>query len=573
MPRQLMLSAAGIFGLATILYFFLTPPPSPHVSGYAQISNDGHAKGGPFGAVVTDGARLYLAEGSDGAQTIAEVSAWGGETAALPTPLGLPEVLDISGSRSQLLVTNFSHGLAWPLWNLPLPVGLPVRVGNISATGAAWSPDTKEIAYIKDRDLYRANSDGTNPRKITTLPGPAFWLRWSSDGARMRFTVGNPIDRTGLLSLWEVSADGTGLHSLLGEWNQPPAACCGNWTPNGKYFLFQATRNGKTEIWVIREKMGLRGWLGRSTDEPVQLTSGQLNSLAPVLSPDGKKLYIVGQQLRGEVVRYELKTRAWTPYLSGISAEFLTFSKDGQWVAYVTFPEGILWRSRVDGSERLQLTNPPMQTLHPHWSPDGRQIAFMGISPGRLARIYVVAAEGGTPQSVYAEQRNQEHPSWSPDGNRVLFSYMHWLEKAPTGISVVRLKTHKVEQIPGSEGLWEAEWSPNGRYVVARTFDSHTLMLFDFNSRKWEKLVTSDVGFVEWSASGRFVYFKRLGNYAALMRVSIDNHQVDEVVDLKTIKNTGWSGGLWVGLTPKDAPLLLRDTGTQEIYALDWHAP
>jgi hypothetical protein len=77
----------------------------------------------------------------------------------------------------------------------------------------------------------------------------------------------------------------------------------------------------------------------------------------------------------------------------------------------------------------------------------------------------------------------------------------------------------------------------------------------------------------EWSASGRFVYFKRLGNHAALMRVSIDNHQVDEVVDLKTIKNTGWTGGLWVGLTPNDALLLLRDTGTQEIYALDWHAP
>jgi hypothetical protein len=30
---------------------------------------------------------------------------------------------------------------------------------------------------------------------------------------------------------------------------------------------------------------------------------------------------------------------------------------------------------------------------------------------------------------------------------------------------------------------------------------------------------------------------------------------------------------LWVGLTPEDAPLLLRDTGTEEIYAPDWHAP
>ena len=570
--RWLMVSGASVFCLATILYFFLTPP-SPHVSGYAQISNDGQPKGGPFGAMVTDGARLYFAEGSGAAQTVAEVSASGGETTLLPTPLGLPEVLDISRSRSELLVSNFSHKLAWPLWNLPLPAGAPRRVGNVLATAAAWSPDAKEIAYIKDRDLYRANNDGSNPRKITALPGPAFWLRWSPDGSRLRFTVGNPIDRSGLLSLWDVSPDGTGLHSLLGEWNQPPAACCGNWTPDGKYFVFQATRNGKTEIWVVREKTGLRGWLARSADGPVQITSGQLNSLSPVLSLDGKKLYIIGQQLRGEVVRYDLKTRSWAPYLSGMSAEFVTFSQDGRWIAYVAFPEGTLWRGRIDGSERLQLTKPPMQTLHPHWSPDGKQIAFMGISPGRLARIYIVPAGGGAPRTVYAEQRNQEHPSWSPDGNSVLFSYMHWLEKAPTGISVVRLKTHKLEQIPGSDGLWEAEWSPDGRYVVARTFDSHALMLFDFNARKWEELVRSDVGLEEWSASGRFVYFKRIGNQAAFMRVSIDNHQVDQVVDLKTIKNTGWGGGLWVGLTPKDAPLLLRDTGTQEIYALDWHAP
>ena len=33
----------------------------------------------------------------------------------------------------------------------------------------------------------------------------------------------------------------------------------------------------------------------------------------------------------------------------------------------------------------------------------------------------------------------------------------------------------------------------------------------------------------------------------------------------------GW--GEWVGLALDDAPLLVRDTGTQDIYALDWEAP
>lgn len=567
------LPLAGIISLAILMYLLTRPLPPPHVSGYIRISNDGQGKAGALGAMVTDGSRVYLAEGSTSATVIAQISTAGGETAAIPAPFGLPEVIDIAPSRSELLVTNFGHGTGWPLWVVPVPAGTPRRLGNVLATGAAWSPQGRDIAYIKDRELYRAKTDGSDSTKITTLPGTAFWLRWSPDGSRLRFTVGNVIDKTGVLAVWEVSADGTGLHPLLPGWNQPPTACCGNWTPDGKYFVFQATRDGKTEIWAIREKRGLRGWFGRMKSEPVQITSGQLNSLAPVSSPDGKKLYVIGQQLRGELVHYDSKSREWLSFLSGISAEFANFSLDGQSVTYVSFPEGTLWRSRIDGSDRLQLTVPPMQILQPHWSPDGKQIAFMGISPGERSKIYLISAAGGTPEPLYQEPHNQEHPSWSPDGKSLIFSYTHWLETAPTGIAVLHLGAHRLERLPGSEGLWEAEWCPDGRYIVARTFDSHALMLFDFTTQKWTELARSDVGWLTWSRDGRQVYFKRLGNEAAIMRVRVGDHKLEEVVSLKNVKNTGWGGGLWIGITPDGSPLLLRDTGTQEVYALDWEGP
>jgi Tol biopolymer transport system component len=98
-------------------------------------------------------------------------------------------------------------------------------------------------------------------------------------------------------------------------------------------------------------------------------------------------LYVIGQQQRGEMVRYDGRSDQWVPYLSGISAEFLDFSPDGQWVAYVDFPEGALWRSRIDGSERLKLTGPPMQVLEPIWSSNGKQISFTGILPGAPSTI------------------------------------------------------------------------------------------------------------------------------------------------------------------------------------------
>ncbi len=485
-------------------------------------------------------------------------------------------VQDISPSRSELLVSNymgFGQEFGWPLWVLPVPAGAPRRIGNVLATCAAWSPDGREIVYIKNRDLYRAKRDGSEARKLTTLPGTAWWLRWSPDGSRLRLTLGTPLTRIGALAIWEVSADGTGLHPFLPEWNQPPAACCGNWTPDGKYFIFQATRHGKTEIWATRERASLLGAFRKADREPVQLTGGQLNSMMPVVSPDGKKLYVVGQQLRGELTRYDSKSRQWMPYLSGLSAEFADFSRDGQWVAYVTVPEGALWRSRIDGSERLQLTSSPLQAvMAPSWSPDGKRIAFQGMFPGKPWRIYLVSVDGGTPEPVWDEPLDQVRPSWSPEGNSMVFGYIPGPEVAH-GITVVNLATRKATTLPGSAGLLIPEWSPHGRYIAARTSDHQTIMLFDLRTQHWAELARRELNWFNWSRGGQHVYFEQHGAQHAVMRVSVDDHKIDEVVSLQNVKRAGLNGSFWFGLAPDDSPVVLHDTGTQEIYALDWQEP
>ena len=286
---------------------------------------------------------------------------------------------------------------------------------------------------------------------------------------------------------------------------------------------------------------------------------------------------MVTAQVRGELVRYDSASHQFTPYLSGISAMGVNFSRDGKWVTYVSYPEGVLWRSKVDGGERLQLTSPPLFAMLPRWSPDGTRIAFMAHQPGKPWSVYVIPAEGGSSDQPTPADHRGADPNWSPDGNSLLFG-RNPVDEAPGAgtldLEIVDLRTHAISKVPGSEGMYSPRWSPDGRHILAFPGAADRLMLFDFKTQRWTELAKINVGWPEWSRSGDYIYFS--GNPPAgqpgLFRVRISDHKLEQVVSLKDFRNAP-SWGSWMGLAPDDSLLLVRDAGTQDIYALDWEAP
>jgi Tol biopolymer transport system component/DNA-binding winged helix-turn-helix (wHTH) protein len=572
------LALAGVCALFALgSYWLWSPLPPPRVLRFRQLTSDRQIKNDTpcgYGSLpVTDGPRVFFSEPSS---SVMQVSSGGGDVAKVSTPFACFSICDISPDKTELLGMATSHGIAanQPLWVLSIANGQAHRVGNVTGHAGAWSPDGERIAYAIDEargssDLYIAAKDGSEARKLNRIEkGYVLLIRWSPDGKVLRMIV---LYRHSS-SLWEMSADGSNLHPLVQFPGENRDVSWINWTPDGRYFLFTVGKPESLDIWALREAHSLSR---RRTAKPIQLTSGPMKFWHPTPSPDGKQVFAVGGQFRGELLRYDLKSGEFEPFLSGISAEELDFSKDGKWVTYVTYPEGVLWRSRVDGSERMQLTSSPLRVAVPRWSPDGTRIAFSGYPPGGPWKIYVVRPEGGKPEVVSESQDDEMDPTWSPDGNTLIFG--GHVFSPQTRISSVDLRTGRVSTIPGSEGLTSPRISPDGRFIVA--LEAHTmskLVLFDQQTNKWSELVNrqeSGFGFQQWSPDSKSVYVVDQANGFAIDRVGIGDRKIERVAAIEVPGGVTGAGGAWMSMGPDGSPLLLRDLSIQEIYALDMDWP
>jgi Tol biopolymer transport system component/DNA-binding winged helix-turn-helix (wHTH) protein len=582
-PRRHFLvyaAAALLLVLAAVLVYRFIPSQPPRVLGFTQITHDGLFK---F-QIFSDGERLYLNEVQGDHFVVNEASVAGGETSSVPTPFANLTIRGIAPDGSALIATSFQGtGGSANSWSLPLPSGPPRRLSNLpgdstawdpdqtQASSVAWTPDGNQAAFSNGPDIYLAKGDLSEPHKLATANGYVTRLRFSPDGRRLRFDVTDPANSS--TAIWQVGRDGNGLRPLLPGWNIVPHECCGSWTPDGRYFVFESVRDGRHSLWALAERSS---WLG-ATPKPVQLTNGPLDFQSPVVSKDGKRIFVIGSQPRCELVHFDGKS-GLEPYLDGSSIQDLAFSPDGRWMAYVTIPEGQLWRSRVDGTERMQLSPEGLTAELPRWSPDAKQIVFMGLSDKTDWLAYLISSDGTGLRELIPGAKAGYDPTWSPDGKSIVLTLNPTDKHAPAqsrpGIAVVDVESAKISPLPDAGKYFSPRWSPDGRYIAALTPDSLKLMLFDRASQKWQELASIPIGYPSWSHDSRYIYFDTtLSEDAAFFRVRISDHKLERLFSLKGMRRFWGSFGAWTGLTPDDTPLLVRDISSQEVYALDWQAP
>jgi Tol biopolymer transport system component len=211
-----------------------------------------------------------------------------------------------------------------------------------------------------------------------------------------------------------------------------------------------------------------------------------------------------------------------------------------------------LWVSDRDGSNPLQVT--AMGSIGtPHWSPNGRSIAF-DVGWRDRGAVFVVDVPGGLPRPLAQDSSDNLVPNWSQDGKWVYFASnrtgMWQVWRAPAqGGPAVQLTTHggfaaspsrdgktiyyskanlpdpEVWQVPVQGGIetrvpqvrpadW-ACWTPveKGIFFVEKNSTEHpNVMFFDFVTSEVHKVAALDKMpfWLSASADGKALFYEHL---------------------------------------------------------------
>jgi len=564
---------AALALLIAFAFWWATPLPDPKILDIYPVTNS--ARQDYLVRPATDGARIFYQERRGDHYDLMQVSVHGGESQKMPAPFPNTLIWDVSPDGTHYLITSFTRrGEPSQLWSWQAIGGQPVKLGNMISGSAIYSPDGKMIAFHIGRELWIGASDGSSKRKLATLPGAVDQLAWSPDSKRLRFTVAE-TDR-GVSSMWEIDPDGQGLRNVLPHW--PSAGvCCGNWTLDGRYFLFVSSEyfGDRRTLWAVREK---GHWLRRSPRGPFLLASEAGGAIGLLMGRDGEHVYFFSDTARtSDLQSLDLSSHQFASFLPRTHALLPGFSRDRQWVAYVNTVTHSLWRSRVDGADARELPFPGVHPGFPRWSPDGKTLAFSAATARTKINTYVVDAEGGRPEPLVPGQEELHDPDWSGDGSQLVVAKDHPViagKEVEQALAIVNWQDRSFQFIPNSEGFGMPRWSPDGRWIAALGQEDTNMYLYNVAQKKWKSLAQGKaLGLPVWSADSAYLYFQRPAEPGQpLVRIRLSSGAEETVANFQAAIDAGATTCTFLSLAPDGHPIV-NLANASDIYGATLIAP
>jgi len=554
-PRAIGYAAVAIaVSMALVPAALKTPSPVSGPLESTQITSSAEPKEGPL---FTDGSRLYF----DSRGTPSEMAVGGGSI----VPMRILErgmvLLDISADASKALGLKPGEDTMGrgTLWTTAMLGGTPRKLSDHLAKGARWSPDGRSVVFSDVRTLYRIGADGENLTRIWVAPAEVRDLAFSPDGRQLSVTVGTAPD---ISRLWRLSAGAQNAQPLRFDWPADADQYAGQWTPDGRHFLFSSKREGRDNVYELVAPRWFEFW---KKPAPVRLTGNQIPILASTPSRDSRGLFVLSQMDQGALRAYDPALKKLAPFLEDLSMLGFVISPDRQWMAYTEYPSRNLWKSKLDGSEKFQLTN--SYAIMEQWSPDGKWLVYSDWKD-----LFLVSSDGGAPQTLTPDGETPIAPTWSSDGKTIAFSYFPVPDKLPR-IWVVDLATRQISAMPTGEGYYYPSWSPDGKYLVAMAENPARMAVYSTAAKTWKdlRLFPDPWGFWSWAPDSKSLYMALFLGKATdgVYRMTIPQGGWEKLSGVEGI-NPGNSVESFVSVTLDGQPAVMNRTGAAQIYSLHW---
>ncbi len=419
------------------------------------------------------------------------------------------------------------------IYSVSLEGGAPRKIIE-GGRNPNWSRDGKRLVFERDYDVWTANRDGSDQRRIDGVPPTDFLASdrlpaFSPDGSAIAVfhNEKGPIG-----DYWVVPVSGGEARRLTFDAIFGGAAA---WTPDGQFIIFPSQRAGSMTLWRVA--------VGGGQPEPVLMSAGE--DTEPEISPDGRKLiytntrntHILTLTDAATLQPRELKE-------SRVDMVNPSFSPDGSKIVFFGVNEVgdiHIYTIGADGKNLAQVTRGKKErNIHPHWSADGSIIYFYQFHP--TVSFRQISAQGGESVALVQgwEWGTHNGARVDPQGRRIIYSKMDKGFSAATMIRDIATGTETAFSLP----LRHMRWSHDGQFIVGTELPGRNRQLAEISVCAVEgdscRKVTK--GYLpHWSHDDARIYFSQFSDFdgESLWVVSRDGGDERKITDLRPMHPIG----------------------------------